>query len=1333
MWSFKQINSRYLTQVCCFCVICIVSFLNISIISASTIKQLSIEDGLSNRRVLGSAKDSKGYIWFATKTNIDRYDGERFDYYKLSDNEKNRGIKADRANKVYAFTEKSVYVYNDNADDFELLFSLSGRNDYLNNATIISLYFDSQNTLFITTNAGILYNNDKTWLTVSELKNKTVQCFIHTPKGEYLAGTNSGILQFQKNIDNQLKLIKNQQFLGFSSYRIQSLFYDSVSDELWIGTFANGLFVQDLNLRFAPKQILKTTLPIKIITEIDKNQIWAGSDGEGVFIFDKFFKTVRNQLAQGENETDNIGANGIYNIMQDGNKVWISTYTAGIFVYNTSSIVKKLYRHEKFNTNSIIDNHVNVVYEDSQGDIWFGTNKGVSLYSVRLNSWRHFLTQNSNSIENSVILSILEDKSGNIWVGGYATKLYIINKKSGVLTDVNSMKGFVGGEKSYIYSIIQDVNGNIWFGGSVDMLTRYNPTTKEFKKFDVEGVVKILDYDINTLYLSTYRGLYRFDKNSGTSSVIDFAKLPGGEKQISLPLINGLLRDRTSEDVLWISTEGFGLYKYDTKSQQLIVYTRKSGLSSDYVYGMLYDNSDRLWISTEYGLDCFETKTANIQSFFEFDGLSENTFNFLAYCKLRNGDLVFGTPKGANQITPESIVRKADQTFNLRFKGFYLFYEKVRASAPESPLKTSIDETSEINLAYFQHTFSIEFMNLDIANQHRMLYSWKLEGFDDDWNQPTAEHKAIYTNIPAGNYTFKVKAISIDNNKESEVRSIEINKRPPFWASTIAYFIYFGLLGWLVCFLVRYWLNKVDNKFTQDKVKFFVSMAHEIRTPLTLIKAPLNEIDNENLTSEGRSALELARKNTDKLFGMVTQLLDFQKIEADAMKLCVEETHLNVFVDNVISNYSYLAKNKGIDFQKKSEISGELTVWLDRNKVQIMLENLIANAIKYTNKGGYVNVFIEVNESKLILQVSDNGIGIPSRAHSNLFESFYRAQNAASSVEVGTGIGLMFTKKLVELHKGQITFISSENVGSTFRIEIPITMADYSADEIVERKVPVEIVEEQTEDENHHAMHVLLVEDNDELRTYLSKMLRKKYSIAEAANGVEALVILDKEIPDLILSDVLMPEMDGFELCRRVKTNISTCHIPFILLTSLSDREHVMKGLALGADDYITKPFDSIILEGKIKAIFNNRALFRKKYIEKSVSINETNLLNDLNKNFMKKLVDQVEANITNEEFNIDELSAEMAMSRSVFFKKVKSLTGQNPKEFIRDIKMNKAADLLRDHKYSVSEIAYLIGFPNAKYFSTAFKKYYGMTPSMFVEKEKREDSFGEHLVDSDD
>lgn len=539
----------------------------------------------------------------------------------------------------------------------------------------------------------------------------------------------------------------------------------------------------------------------------------------------------------------------------------------------------------------------------------------------------------------------------------------------------------------------------------------------------------------------------------------------------------------------------------------------------------------------------------------------------------------------------------------------------------------------------------------------------------------------------------------------------------PWWDTWIAWMVYTLLAVTVVYYLIRAYKNKLEARDSDQKIRFFINVAHDIRTPLTLIKAPLNEIEQEPLTENAQSALALAKRNTEKLLNMVTQLLDFQKIEREAMSLQVEETSLFAFISNLISNFEPLAHEKGIHLHTELS-SEECKGYIDQRKISIILDNLLSNSVKYTKPNGNVWIKGSVENGMLTMKVMDDGIGISDSDQKKLFHRFYRGENAANSKETGSGIGLLLTKKMTLLHKGDISFSSNEGVGTMFSIRIPIAQKNYSSVELLKKDPAVQkkvIYSLESENKSEKKNKLLIVEDNEELRGYLAHYLGRDYQVLESANGQSALEMVGKETPDFIISDVMMPMLSGMELCQKLKSNIETCHIPIILLTSLAEREDVIKGLNAGADDYITKPFDLSVLQTKIASIINNRRLYHKKFIDKSAFNEESAVINELDKKFMEKVVGYIEEKMMQEDFSIDTLSLEMAMSRSVFFKKIKSLTGQSPQDLIRDIKMKKAITLLSEKKYNIGEIAYLTGYPNAKYFSTAFKKYYGKTPSEYI------------------
>lgn len=1283
-------------------------------------RNISVNNGLSNRRVFASAIDYKGYIWLATRVSIDRYNGEAFEHYDLSkyhDSYKIRGVVSDRSGKIFAYTEKSIYRYNEINDSFDklsipLLFTKNN-----NDCFIRTIFFDKDNTIWAGTTSGMICGSvgDK-WREINEFRNNSVFAFTDGVDGDFWIGTERGISRMYRSGFKQYHA-KLNIIASFANTRIQSLFYDKSNKALWIGSFADGLYSYDTsdNPPTPPRKLYNITTPIRSICKAPNDEVWVGTDGDGVFSFSQIDGMFVGKHSQANEKEGEFESNSVYHILNDNTRMWISTYSGGVMLCNYFSISRNIFRHLKENINSLFNNHVNTIIEDSNNDLWFGTNSGISKLNRKTGKWSHLFNENTTS-RGGVILTLCEDNRKNMWAAGFATDLYCININTGAIQTITpTHKKTFDGKKNYIYSIIQDQQGFIWFGGNINELTKYNPLTKEFKYYNILGTNKICEYSRDTLLVATLNGLYYVNKITNEVSMVDLFKAENKETTTS-SFVNGLLVDPLESGTIWMSMEGGGLYKYNIYTKNLKVYTDKEGLSSNYVYGVMHDGYDRLWISTENGLNCFNYRTNSLESFFEPDGLPDNTFNYLAYTKCKNGNMIWGTPKGAVEIVPEDIRKKNKLNINLRLTSFSLNNQKIVPGSENSPLISAIDDAKEIDLNYSQRSFSFEFLDLNYSSYAQTHYSWMLEGFDKEWSDLSKEHKAVYTNIPAGTYTFLIKAVNLGNYKQSVTRQITITVHPPFWMSPLAILFYFALIVGMGYLINKYWKNKIESKNSEEKIRFFVNMAHDVRTPITLIKAPLNEVEQENLSEDGRTALAMAQRNLDKLFNLVTQLLDFQRIESSSARLLVEETSIHNFINTVSSNFLILAKEKELEITVDLP-NTDYKVWLDRKKVTLVLENLLSNAIKYSIKGGHIRIKISLNEKLMILTVSDDGIGIPIKDQKKLFELFYRAENAVNSKETGSGIGLMLTKKLITLHKGKISFTSLEKFGTTFKIEIPYLQNDYKENEIIEKQDRTDFIE-QAQLGNQKPIKILLVEDNDEMRGYLCKQLQKEYSIIEAQNGEEALEIVKNDAPDFVLSDIMMPGMSGFDLCSILKKDIMTCHIPIILLSSLSDRSDIVHGLNIGADDYITKPFDLTILETKIKTIVKNRVLFKKKFIDKSAKIDEFATINSIDKEFMTKVIKFVEDNLTNENFTIDNLALEMAMSRSVFYKKLKALTNENPKDLVKEIKMRKASELLLDRKYPINEIAYLTGFPNSKYFSTAFKKYYGISPSRYIEEQ---------------
>lgn len=1276
-------------------------------------KGISTKNGLSNRRVLMSAKDNDGYIWFVTRIGIDRYNGESFVHYNLSETaggsvEFPKGIFHDKNKNIHIFSDRHIYRYSAEHDKFFRIPNI--RIPY--HESINTASFDPVGHLWIGT-TGNLYTVLESDSTLHSIKQKiSVYSILFKNHKHGWAGTSKGIFHLTGLEDDSYLPNREKILSELNNKRIQTLYYDSLTQNLWIGTFGNGLYrynesLKDLDISNSSPH----KLPIRSINAIGTDRIWVGMDGEGIYEYNRFDGRLIDEYSKEQNGYKRIPSNSIYHILESENSVWISTYTGGIFVYNKSRLIPAFYNNTEYNRKSLADPHVNCVLEDRQHRIWMGTNQGISRLDPEKKEWKYFLQD--NTVSNTIILSLHQDHEGNVWAGGYSCDIVYIDRNDQIHKPNLTIGDNKQNRQQYAYAIYQDENKDIWIGGIINGLIKYSPSLEKAQRFPIKGINQILPFGKDSLLLASNQGVMVFNKKARTYSFLQSDSLSPLKINIQRLCI---LPERPYE--LWIGTEGRGVIKYDMSTNKWQQYTQANGLSSNSICGLQYDRQGRLWISTENGLNCLSPKHNHIDAFYEPDGLPDNTLNFRSHCLLHNGHIVWGTPSGAFELNPDEYSWKQDKTYNLHFEEFALFNVPMSPQKDNSPLQTTIDKTEQITLKHNQHSFSFRFLNLGYLNAAKQLYSWYLEGFDETWSIPTDHHHAVYTNIPPGKYIFHVKVFNGGNEENHQERTIRITILHPWWDTWMAWMAYSLLAIIVVYYLIKAYKNKLEARDSDQKIRFFINVAHDIRTPLTLIKAPLNEIEQEPLTENAKSALALAKRNTEKLLNMVTQLLDFQKIEREAMSLQVEETFIFAFINNLISNFNPLAHEKGIHIHTELS-SEEYKGYIDQRKISIILDNLLSNSIKYTKTNGNVWIKGYVENEILTIKVMDDGIGISDSDQKKLFRRFYRGENATNSKETGSGIGLLLTKKMTLLHKGDISFSSNEGVGTTFTIKIPVSLNNYSSvelikkDPVVEKKVVYSSDSENKPEKKKNKL--LIVEDNEELRSYLAHYLSRDYQILESSNGQLALETVSKETPDFIISDVMMPVLSGMDLCRQLKSNIETCHIPIILLTSLAEREDIIKGLNAGADDYITKPFDLSVLQTKIAGIINNRRLYHKKFIDKSAFDEESAIINELDKKFMEKVVGYIEDKMMQEDFSIDTLSLEMAMSRSVFFKKIKSLTGQSPQDLIRDIKMKKATTLLSEKKYNIGEIAYLTGYPNAKYFSTAFKKYYGKTPSEYI------------------
>lgn len=1303
-------------------------FLLLFVISISvypySFRYVNIEDGLSSRRVFQIEKDANGFMWFVTYMGVDRYDGSEMRHYKLKNNDEveenffsSTKMVCDTSGIVWvAVQDGQIFKYNKEKDCFDLELDLSGK---LSNKNILlnSITIDKKNRLWICSTQGLyLYDDtDKRVHSIISFQGKGPTIVIQKSVNRFYVGTLKGVYELEEKAPLDFVISGNNK-LTVQCGRVESLLY--YNNKLFIGTESRSAFLLDLESGLCSSlSSIVPNVPVRSIQYMPDDKILIGADGSGLYCVDASTGKLINSFIADDDVKKGLSGNTVYDIYVDEmNCIWVSTYTNGISVLDPLSPNIQLIRHEYKNNNSLVNSHVNIVLEDSDGDMWYGTNNGLSVYHAKNNQWKHYF----NNWENkAVILSLCEDKQKRMWVGGFGLGAYCIDRRNGTIKaiPIDDNKQGRGISSNHIYSIYAD-NTDVWFGGLNNGITQYNIEKEKYTYHGIDGAGEIKELNDSILLFGTASGLYVFNKWTGYFK-------GHNEQEGALP--NRAVRSLFTADNgdVWLGTEGNGLICFHPETERSELYTIKQGLSSDYIYSIAGDRNGRLWFTTERTLSYIDLKSKHITNIGEYIGLNDLNYNPHVSFIRRNGNIVFGTSDGAIEF-PSDFEPEISIKTKLILTDFKLFYNSVKVGQEHSPLQKAINETSVISLAYDQNSFSFDYSAINFRYPTQIIYSYTLEGFDQQWYMGSNSNNVVnYTNINPGNYVFRLKALNKDTKEVLDERFITIEVCQPFWKSSWALIVYFILMIIILRFIIIYMKNKIEKRNSKEKIQFFINVAHDIRTPVTLIKAPLSELEEkETLSDSGKVVLDIAIKNTEKLFTMVSQLLDFQKADISALRLIISKNELKSYIQEKIMLFRVEAEHKRIALSLEYELDHPLVVWFDREKMDKILGNLISNAIKYTQEGGTVILKVFQDEKKWYLTLSDTGIGIPASEQKYLFRRFFRAHNAINSKETGSGIGLLLTRKLVKLHSGEISFISKENVGTEFTLSFlkgdSYFIRNQVLEELTHTAPKIQVIEdaviptESTPDLGVSGIKILLVEDNDDMRLFLKNSLSQEYCIAEAVDGQEGLEKVSELNPDLIISDVMMPRMNGVEMCTELKNSIETSHIPIILLTALTDKENIIKGFDCGADDYVMKPFDAAVLKARIRNILRNRQNIRDVVLSSDIPCEEVEYMNPLDKEFMEKAVFLIEQQLDNSEYAINDFCADLGMSRSSVYNKLRALTEQGPNDFIRLIRLKKAAELLKSERYNVNEVATMTGFSDSKYFSTAFKKQFGVSPSKF-------------------
>ena len=1278
---------------------------------AGSFRHLNIRDGLSSRQTYQICKDSTGFIWIYTHMGVDRYDGNKIRHYALEETIESKDhilsftvMDVDKKGNLWiALRNGRIYQYDKLKDSFCLQTDLS---QFISSPVLNGMEFEEDEGLWLSTSTGVYY-----WDKVSDvlspagLIGEWTNCIIKAENDAFFVGTNAEVYRM-KRTGTARQLAKERVDMPVEA-RIETLFLNG--NKLYVGTFSDGAFMIELTTKQVKSlDILIPGIPVRVFAYDGDRSIWIGADGAGVFRIDAVNETLMNHYMTDEDDERSLNGNTVSDICIDEyGGVWVTTCTNGISYLDPNVPDVRWIRHERNNPSSLVSDHVNVMLQDSEGDYWYGTNDGISVYRVKSKQWAHFLNGKGYAY-SSVVLALCEDNEGNVWAGGYGIGLYQVNKKSGEVRKMpkRNKRSDRGISTDYIYAIYAE-GDCLWFGGIEGDFTSYNRRTDAYTYYPIDCVGDIKYGDKNTLLIAGCDGLGFFDKSNGEIRW----QQKFGDVTLHYP-VRCLLRSSSGE--IWLLTDGEGLVRFNPENDESSIYTIADGLVSNSINSVVEDDNGHIWFNTEKELYCLDLAENMVINGNDLLNIDWGYYNANASLKTKDGHLAFGTAEGVLVFAP-SFDFSGNVPVKLIFTDFKLPYESLKVGVPGSPLQTSINDTRCLKLKHNQNSFSISFSAINFVSPHKIRYEYRLNNYERQWHRVDAVQSVGYMDLPPGKYTFELRAFDKYTRHQVGEHAIDIYVSYPLWASWWAMTIYLILLLVVGYLLFQFRRQRVREEKIKERIHSFIGVAHDIRTPVALIKAPLSELETQDsLPEESKKKVAIAMKNTEKLFTMITQLMELRKVEAHPERLEVAWYDIKEYMEDKLSAFRMAAVQKEIELYL--EIDPEMSeVWLDKNKMDHIMDNLLSNALKYTEKGS-IGVIVKQARNKWTVEVTDTGVGIPAEDQKNIFNEYYRARNVVDSQEQGIGIGLMITSRIIRQHHGKIEFRSVENEGTTFKITFPRKLKSGML-VAVKENLPENVVRgalSQKENEQADKNVLLLAEDDKDMREYLTDSLSSEYKVISVPDGGKALDMAREINPDIIISDIIMPVIQGDELCRILKSSVETSHIPVILLTALSERENIILGLEAGANDYIIKPFDLSVLRVRLRNILQNRQHLRDTVLSSDIPANEVDYSSQLDKEFLDNAMAAIDANMGNLEFSITDFCRTLGMSRTSVYNKIKTLTGQGPNDFIRIVRLNKSKELLLSHKYSIAEVASMVGFSDPKYFSTCFKKQFGMSPSKF-------------------
>ncbi len=1312
---------------------------------------LSDSTSLTDNYILSLFEDSKKRLWIGTRTGINRYDRlrDRFIRVPLPDNSSGNSspepmiwsIVEDHAGRIWFTTNQGLYCFNEQSktEPLTLVFEAGMYRDLpvgCNN--VMSFYEDNKRNIWISTVNGVLVFEP--WRSGSalrlrrhfrqregELNSEEVRVVQEVKDGIFWFGTREGGINVYNTFTGRFSYLVHQppsKGKSLAGNDVRSIIRDRFGG-YWIGTI-NGLNYYSEAEGFLTysandyDQFSLTSNSIRPIFQDARGSVWIGTYYSGVCVYDRHIPVFRNYAYSPY--VSSLSYNVVSGILEDGKgNLWVGTEGGGLNYMNRFGHVFQQFKHDPANPGSLSHNHVKSLHLDQRDDLWIGTyHGGLNLLRKGSHSFQHFRHDPSvsHSLSHNNVYSIKEDRQGNMWFGTYGGGLNL--KKPGREMHFESYRAGKTGRyhisSDLVRTVFIDSRGNIWVG-TEDGLNLKRPGTDHFEVF-------------------------RYSADNPNS--------------ISGNVVISIFED--SRNRVWLGTYKDGLNQYHPDTGSFSRFSERDGLPGNNVFGILEDQQ-KLWLSTNNGICSFDPESGSVRSYNIKDGIGGNEFSIGAYCKAGDGQLIFGGTHGLTSFYPRNF-SASNYVPPIVFTDFRLFNEPV-VPGKKHVLEKPIFVTDTIVLTHKQNIFTIEFSAINFVLPEKNKYAYRLAGLENQWNYVNMP-SATYTNLHAGTYTLLAKGSSNDGIWNEVPATLTIRILPPPWKTWWAYTIYLALIAASVYMIIRFTKirsglehelqlehleNERQREINEIKLNFFTSISHEFRTPLTLILAPVQHLlTHMNLDESARTMMATVKNNSLRLLNLVNQLLDFRKQESGNFQLAVTAGDLVTFIDRIAAEFTTYAKEQQIRFQYHKP-AGIIEVWFDTDQLEKVIYNLLSNAFKFVPVAGSVKLIVEkmkpsVNypRGSVVIRVWDNGKGIPGDKLSSIFEFFYQLQagHEKKRGNLGSGIGLALAKNLTEMHGGKIDVESYDGderpTYTCFTVELPLGSVHLKPEDMArsEKEEAQNRMEEPVADDPDEAGYpvntplnsgntfnrplILVVEDHEEIRKFITQSLPGDYTILEASDGQEGWEMVRLHLPDLVVTDIMMPVADGISLLKNIKQTLDTNHIPVLLLTARTAMESVIEGLQSGSDDYLTKPFHPEVLSLKIRNILAARERFRKKFIRDYVlTPQQDSGESDADQQFLHKVIRLIEDNLAEVHFNVNVLARELSMSRPVLYRKLKQLTDLSVIELINILRLKKAAQLLAQGHTQVSQVAYQIGFSDPKYFSKSFKNYFGKSPSEYL------------------